>query len=104
MGILRTFDRRREPRKPFNLPLMVWGVDTQESLDKLAMNLLLALEVDAFAESLALVRAAGFACACSVYAGLSCYWTDLFQLPRYGMYDMDGEDLSRRLAEWFLLL
>ena len=29
MGILRTFDRRREPRKPFNLPLMVWGVDTQ---------------------------------------------------------------------------
>jgi hypothetical protein len=29
MGILRTFDRRREPRKPFDLPLMVWGVDTQ---------------------------------------------------------------------------
>jgi len=29
MGILRTFDRRREPRKRFDLPLMVWGVDTQ---------------------------------------------------------------------------
>jgi hypothetical protein len=29
MGILRTFDRRREPRKPLDLPLLVWGVDTQ---------------------------------------------------------------------------
>lgn len=27
MGILRTFDRRRESRKPVDLPLMVWGVD-----------------------------------------------------------------------------
>ena len=29
MGILRTFDRRREPRTPLDLPLLVWGVDTQ---------------------------------------------------------------------------
>jgi hypothetical protein len=29
MGILRTFDRRRQPRKPLDLFLMVWGVDTQ---------------------------------------------------------------------------
>jgi len=29
MGILRTYDRRREPRKPVDLSLMVWGVDTQ---------------------------------------------------------------------------
>ena len=29
MGIFRTFDRRREPRKPLDLPLLVWGVDTQ---------------------------------------------------------------------------
>lgn len=28
MDIVRTFDRRREPRKPVDLPLMVWGVDT----------------------------------------------------------------------------
>ena len=29
MGVLRTFDRRREPRTPLDLPLLVWGVDTQ---------------------------------------------------------------------------
>ena len=29
MGILRTYDRRREPCKPVDLSLMVWGVDTQ---------------------------------------------------------------------------
>lgn len=28
MGMLRTYDRRREPRKPVDLSLMVWGVDT----------------------------------------------------------------------------
>lgn len=29
MGILRSFDRRREPRSNLDLVLMVWGVDTQ---------------------------------------------------------------------------
>ena len=29
MGILRNFDRRREPRTPADLLVMVWGVDTQ---------------------------------------------------------------------------
>jgi len=29
MGILRSFDRRRESRTLVDLPLMVWGVDTQ---------------------------------------------------------------------------
>ena len=29
MGILRSFDRRRESRTIVDLPLMVWGVDTQ---------------------------------------------------------------------------
>jgi len=29
MGVLPPYDRRREPRKPVDLSLMVWGVDTQ---------------------------------------------------------------------------
>ena len=29
MGILRSFDRRREARTNIDLVLMVWGVDTQ---------------------------------------------------------------------------
>jgi len=29
MGILRSFDRRRESRTIVELPLMVWGVDTE---------------------------------------------------------------------------
>jgi hypothetical protein len=29
MEILRPFDRRREPRRPVELPLLVWGVDVQ---------------------------------------------------------------------------
>jgi len=29
MGILRSFDRRREPRLVRELPLMVWGVDAR---------------------------------------------------------------------------
>jgi len=29
MEILRPFDRRHEPRKPIDLPLLVWGVDVQ---------------------------------------------------------------------------
>ena len=29
MEILRPFDRRREPRKSVELPLLVWGVDVQ---------------------------------------------------------------------------
>jgi hypothetical protein len=29
MEILRPFDRRRESRRPIDLPLLVWGVDVQ---------------------------------------------------------------------------
>jgi hypothetical protein len=29
MGILHRIDRRREPRTPLDLPLLLWGVDTQ---------------------------------------------------------------------------
>ena len=29
MGIMRSFDRRQEPRWPANLQVMVWGVDIQ---------------------------------------------------------------------------
>jgi hypothetical protein len=29
MGIVSTFDRRREPRTATDLPLQVWGIDTQ---------------------------------------------------------------------------
>ncbi len=29
MGIVRSFDRRQEQRRPANLQVLVWGVDTQ---------------------------------------------------------------------------
>lgn len=29
MGILRNFDRRREPRTPADIPLTIWGIDTK---------------------------------------------------------------------------
>lgn len=47
------------------------------------------------------VRQAGFSCAGTSCASVVTKGTDPFQLPRRSAGDWDGENLSRRLAEWF---
>jgi peptidoglycan/xylan/chitin deacetylase (PgdA/CDA1 family) len=52
-------------------------------------------------ESIALVREAGFSCACSNWSGGVGRKTDLFQLPRFNVPDCDGATFERQLASWF---
>jgi len=53
------------------------------------------------AETLALVREAGFNCACSTVSGNVRRNTDLFQLPRFEVGNWDGEKFAKRLSNWF---
>ena len=52
------------------------------------------------AETVALVREAGFACACSVSAGVVRRNADPFRLPRLHVQDWDGEEFSQVLSRW----
>lgn len=52
-------------------------------------------------ETVALVREAGFACACSSLADVVWRRTDRFQLPRVLVRNWDGDEFARRLGEWF---
>jgi peptidoglycan/xylan/chitin deacetylase (PgdA/CDA1 family) len=52
-------------------------------------------------ETVAIVRQAGFACACSNFAGVVGRGTDRFQLPRVNVQDCDGETFARQLLSWF---
>jgi peptidoglycan/xylan/chitin deacetylase (PgdA/CDA1 family) len=53
------------------------------------------------AETVALVREAGFNCACSTVSGNVRRNTNLFQLPRFEVGNWDGEKFARRLSRWF---
>ena len=51
-------------------------------------------------EAIALVRQAGFACACSTTADVVWWHTDRFQLPRVQVEDWNGEEFANRLHGW----
>jgi peptidoglycan/xylan/chitin deacetylase (PgdA/CDA1 family) len=52
-------------------------------------------------ETVAIVREAGFHCACSSSADIVWRGSDRFQLPRFMVLNWDGDEFSQRLTEWF---
>lgn len=56
---------------------------------------------DYTAETVALVREAGYTCACSTAADVVWLGNDCFQLPRVEVQDCDGQEFARTLEEWF---
>jgi peptidoglycan/xylan/chitin deacetylase (PgdA/CDA1 family) len=56
---------------------------------------------DYTAETIDVVRKAGFACACSSFAGLVERSSDPFQLPRVYARNWDGDRFATQLSRWF---
>jgi peptidoglycan/xylan/chitin deacetylase (PgdA/CDA1 family) len=51
-------------------------------------------------QTVAIVREAGFDCACSNFAGVVSEGVDHYQLPRMYVADWDGEEFAKRLSSW----
>jgi peptidoglycan/xylan/chitin deacetylase (PgdA/CDA1 family) len=51
-------------------------------------------------ETVALVREAGFSCACANIPGNVTPGSDRFQLPRIYVFDWDGDKFARQLSSW----
>jgi peptidoglycan/xylan/chitin deacetylase (PgdA/CDA1 family)/SAM-dependent methyltransferase len=58
--------------------------------------------VDYTAETVSLVREAGFDSGCSNIAGTVRPGSDPFQLPRVQVSDCDGEELERQIRQWLV--
>ena len=52
-------------------------------------------------ETVALIREAGFECACANLPGVVRPGDDLYALPRSLVRDWDGDEFTRRLRVWF---
>lgn len=52
-------------------------------------------------ETVALVREAGFTCACSTIEETLWQYSDSFQLPRFEVRNWTGEEFKQRLSRWF---
>src|SRR5262249_45049288 len=52
------------------------------------------------AQTIRLVREAGFNYACANYAGTMTRGLDRFSMPRYLVRDWDGDEFASRLAQW----
>jgi peptidoglycan/xylan/chitin deacetylase (PgdA/CDA1 family) len=53
------------------------------------------------AQTVEIVRANGFACACSNFGGLVTRSSDRFALPRFQPMDWDGDQFAEALESWF---
>jgi peptidoglycan/xylan/chitin deacetylase (PgdA/CDA1 family) len=53
------------------------------------------------ADTVALVRDAGFTCACSAFAGVVRRCSDAYELPRVEVRDVDGDAFAQRLSMFF---
>jgi peptidoglycan/xylan/chitin deacetylase (PgdA/CDA1 family) len=89
------------------LPLELQRSEIEQS--KASLEELLGEPVTSFAyphgahtlETAALVRTAGYACACSTLAAAVSADADPHRLPRMHIGDWDGEGFAGRLAHWF---
>jgi peptidoglycan/xylan/chitin deacetylase (PgdA/CDA1 family) len=55
---------------------------------------------DYTADTISLVRDAGFDCACANYPGLAEHADNLYQLPRFLVRDWDGDYFAKALESW----